>query len=265
MGITRLNTLMGLAGFWIVRDQAEDALLSLPRGDLDVPIMLGDCSLTADAQLWVPPVFRQEMFFDLITANGVITPYMPVKRTLYRLRLLNAANYRPFNLSLSAAAVTMTLIATDGGLLARPQAVTHLVITPGERAEVLIDFSLLAASVTSLELLGEWPLALGGMYTGRGTFPVLQFRVQGDSLSPMPAIPTKLSAPHLPHLDRAQQQRTFELRTYSGAHTCPHSQWRINGLTFDDLTGVLAHARSHVASLYSAPGTHTIYVSAHAL
>ena len=59
---------------------------------------------------------------------------------LVRLRLLNAANPQNFELRFSDKR-TFYVIASDGGFLAAPVAVTQLTISPAERFEVLVDFA----------------------------------------------------------------------------------------------------------------------------
>jgi FtsP/CotA-like multicopper oxidase with cupredoxin domain len=74
-----------------------------------------------------------------MVVNGVVDPVATVPQRLVRLRLLNAANARNFRLFFEDQR-SFHLIATDGGFLAEPAPLSLLVLAPGERAEILVDF-----------------------------------------------------------------------------------------------------------------------------
>jgi spore coat protein A, manganese oxidase len=159
LGITRLNIYAGLAGFYIIRDEEEEQL-NLPSGAFDIPLMLQDRSFTADGSLLYPvvkngphPIWIQEFFGETICVNGKVAPYLEVEPRKYRFRMLNASNSRFYHLTLSpanqAGQVTGKLvdappfrqIGSDAGLLPRPVPLHYLIIAPGERFDVVIDFS----------------------------------------------------------------------------------------------------------------------------
>ncbi|WP_309112004.1 multicopper oxidase domain-containing protein [Saccharothrix sp.] len=126
----------GLHGFYLLEDEDERAL-RLPGGPYDVPVMLSDAHLDASGALvWNP--FGGWFERTTLLANGRPQPYFPVEARRYRFRLLNAATHRHFRLDLDGE--QMVQIASDGGLLPRPVALTELVLSPGERAEVIVDF-----------------------------------------------------------------------------------------------------------------------------
>jgi len=145
MGINRLNIYAGLAGLYVIRD-AKEAALRLPGGRYEIPLMICDRDLRLDGQLsypvsadparpWVP-----EVFGELHLVNGRIFPYLEVEPRRYRLRLLNAANGRFYRLSLPDG-IEMHQIGTDQGLLPAPVPVRYLLLAPGERADLIIDFA----------------------------------------------------------------------------------------------------------------------------
>jgi spore coat protein A len=145
MGITRLNLFAGLIGTFLIRDEVEQSL-NLPAHERDIPLMLYDRSFDPGGQLcypvsgdpaapWVP-----EFYGNTILCNGRIYPYLEVMPARYRLRLINAANTRFFNLSLSNGAPLLQ-IGSDSGLLPAPVAQSALQLFPAERADVLVDFS----------------------------------------------------------------------------------------------------------------------------
>jgi spore coat protein A, manganese oxidase len=145
LGITRLNVYAGLFGLFLVRDEFEDGL-DLPRGKYEIPLMLYDRSFDREAQLFYPvsgdprSPWVSEVFGDGILVNGKLFPYLEVEPRFYRFRVLNAANGRFFHLAFSSRA-SFYQIGTDLGLLARPVALESLLLAPGERADVLVDFS----------------------------------------------------------------------------------------------------------------------------
>jgi len=54
LGITRLNVYAGLADFYVIRDDQEDAL-NLPSGPYEIPLMIQDRSFGVDGSLLYPP------------------------------------------------------------------------------------------------------------------------------------------------------------------------------------------------------------------
>lgn len=159
IGITRLNVFAGLLGAFLIRDEYEQAL-DLPVHERDIPLMIYDRSFDADGQLCYPvstntsapwlPDFRG----SAVLCNGRIYPYLEVAPARYRLRLINAANARSLTLALSNQAPLLQ-IGSDSGLL--PVAVAQSVVQlfPGERADVLIDFSGQAGESIHLQQEGD--------------------------------------------------------------------------------------------------------------
>lgn len=161
VGITRLNTYAGLAGFYFLRDDQEKQL-NLPGGPYEIPLVLQDRLLDDDGQLiysassmttvrLAPGVWGPEFFGNVPVINGAIYPYLEVEPRPYRFRVVNAANSRFFSLFLSDPALPFSNVAmkffqigTDGGLLPEPVDVSSVVLGPGERADLIMDFSGLA-------------------------------------------------------------------------------------------------------------------------
>lgn len=57
LGVTRLNVYAGLAGFYLLRDDTENALIAdgtLPSGDYEIELAIQDRAFTADGQLFLP-------------------------------------------------------------------------------------------------------------------------------------------------------------------------------------------------------------------
>ncbi|MCK1798059.1 multicopper oxidase domain-containing protein [Streptomyces sp. XM4193] len=162
MHITHLNVMAGLgAGSYLIRDEDEDRL-RLPSGDREIPLVFFDRNLDLDSEgeftgdLLYKGIVVADDPYELVRpftgpftlVNGVIWPHLEVEAGWYRFRALNAANNRPYLLKVldedgeEIPAEAFTLIGTDAGLLPRPDPVTAGVpLTPGERADLLIDFS----------------------------------------------------------------------------------------------------------------------------
>ena len=79
-------------------------------------------------------------FGESILVNGTAFSYLNVDTAMYRFRLLNGSSARIYNLALSNSD-NFYIIGSDGGMLPAPEMVKSLLLAPGERADILIDFS----------------------------------------------------------------------------------------------------------------------------
>ncbi len=125
----------GLAGMIIIRDPAE-AQLALPRtyGADDFPLVLQDRSFNGSGQI----VYNA--LADSVVINGTTRPYLDAPAQVVRMRVLNGANARVFEIAFSDNR-PFYVIASDGGMIGAPDTVTSLKITNGERYEILVDFT----------------------------------------------------------------------------------------------------------------------------
>jgi spore coat protein A, manganese oxidase len=184
LGITRLNVYAGLAGFYLIRDEAEKSL-NLPQGEFEIPLMLQDRLFHRDGSLYYPkvvngpkehPIWVQEFYGDMNCVNGKVMPFLEVEPRKYRFRILNAANSRFYHLRLFNADTTGNVasqsfevpsfqqIGTDGGLLPAPLELHYLLIGPAERFDVVIDFSGYDGKYFSLINDAPAPYTMGGQY-----------------------------------------------------------------------------------------------------
>ena len=258
MGLTRLNVYMGLAGFYLLRDDAEDAL-NIPRGEYEVPLAIQDRSFEPDGSLSYHTMWHDHFFGDVVLVNGKVWPYHDVKRGKYRYRVLNGSNSRVYRLALSNGA-TFWQIGTDTGLAPAPIALTSLTLVPGERADVVIDFQPYSAG-TELLLVNDAPAPFPGQ-PGVGVIPnVMKFVVQpalGDT-DPLPG--TLVAVP--PILEsQAQLQRDFELRQV--ADPCPlhmDGMWTIGGFGWSDVTETPHLGATEIwAWINKSPVTHPMHM-----
>ncbi|WP_407050546.1 multicopper oxidase domain-containing protein [Methyloraptor flagellatus] len=142
----------GLAGFLIVEDPDEIGL-GLPStwGVDDIPLLIQDKDFdAAGAPVYAPDADAIEHGFRgrTVLVNGVREAVARVPQRPVRFRLLNASSARTYRLYCEDER-GFDLIATDGGYLPGPVEITMLVLAPGERAEILIDFSLGSTNLMS--------------------------------------------------------------------------------------------------------------------
>ncbi len=142
---TARNVWRGLAGMWIIDDEL-DASLPLPRGERDLAAD-DHRPLLRQAQPAHGPVRRLRLGARTtasrarcVLVNGVFLPYHRVSATRHRLRILNASNFRIYNLELSGGAA-MVQIATESGLMPAPVKRKQVLVGPGERVELIVDFA----------------------------------------------------------------------------------------------------------------------------
>lgn len=143
-GTTGRDVYHGLAGILHVTDDQDNARgLPTSYGVDDLTLVLQDRRFSQGGQLEYNTAMGDVMHGmtgDHVLINGQIDPVAVVPRSVVRLRLVNASNARIFSLSMSDDR-PMHLIATDGGYLPHPTPLERLRLSPGERAEILIDFS----------------------------------------------------------------------------------------------------------------------------
>ena len=110
--------------------------------DCDLPVVLDDVLLDEDTLQIAPPDTDMMQLMgrlgNVLMANGRSGRRVAwTKGQTTLLRLVNASNARYWDLTLEAH--TMTVVGTDGGFLAAPYAVDHLVLAPGERTMVVVE------------------------------------------------------------------------------------------------------------------------------
>ena len=154
MGTTRLSVYAGLAGMFFVRDAFDtgehDNPLGLPAGEYEIPLVISDKLFERNGRLRYQgtPVVPQDQWGgglcgDVIVVNGKAWPRLEVDRGVYRFRAVNGTQLNDYRLELSNR-MPFWVIGGDGGLLDAPVAVQALDIAPGERYDLLVDFSSLA-------------------------------------------------------------------------------------------------------------------------
>jgi FtsP/CotA-like multicopper oxidase with cupredoxin domain len=150
LGITRTNVLAGLAGFYFLEDPSREPQ-QLPSGPYEIELAIQDRLFDTQSQLLFPdggsnptqhPFWIADFLGDVSTVNGAAWPYLEVEPRRYRFRLLDGSNTRLYNLSFGSAPVYQ--IGADDNYIDVPVPVNSVFISPGERADVIVDFSGLA-------------------------------------------------------------------------------------------------------------------------
>jgi len=224
LGITRLNVYAGLAGFYIIRDQQDtgkhDNPLGLPAAPYELGYVIQDRMFTDKGDLFFPafegdpawndfivsegatppipggPSALAEFFGDFIVVNGKIWPKAHVEPRNYRIRLLNGSDSRFMRLRFRAVTAGQTdftgtsdpldffVIGSDQGLLTQPAQVTEIDFMPGERLDLVFNFSTVppGARIIIENTLGDSPF--GGelpdaddLFPNRRTDRVMAFDV----------------------------------------------------------------------------------------
>lgn len=205
MGITRLNVYAGLAGAYLIRDECEEQL-NLPKGSYEIPLIIQDRSFNADGSLFYPtqdaqidtvyPSIVPEFFGDSILVNGKVWPYLEVEPRKYRFRIVNGSNSRFYRLSFSPGNKFIQ-IGTEQGFLEKPEHTNKFVLAPGERIDMLVDFSKFKGQIMILTNDAPSPFP-NGTPPDENTGIIMQFRVtlplahQDTSVMPLNLCPMEL-------------------------------------------------------------------------
>ncbi len=128
----------GLGGIFVVRGELDD--IPEIQTAKEEFLFLKDFAFDANGQISLPGHMdlMQGREGTILTVNGQVNPTLSLKSgELLRLRLINASASRFYRLQLEQH--PFYLIATDGGAIAQPIELQELLLSPGERAEVLVQ------------------------------------------------------------------------------------------------------------------------------
>jgi len=197
----------------------------------EIPIAIQDRSFNASGSLFYPasreffdgfggpyipdsdisPIWNPEFFGNTMVVNGKTWPVLNVEARRYRLRLLNGCNSRFLILQMAQDADAIPgiddgnstalpgmfwQIGAEGGFLPAPVQLNELLMSPAERADVIVDFTGLAVG-TEIYLVNAGPdEPFGGGVPGidfpradaASTGQVMKF-VVGPALTADPTLP----------------------------------------------------------------------------
>lgn len=241
-GSTAKQVYAGLAGLLIVTDDEEKALgLPSEYGIDDLPLILQDKQFERGS-LVLPQGMMVAMHGrrgDTLMVNGTINPVARVPRRLVRLRLVNGSNARIFDLAF-ADDRSFHWIASEGGLLESPVELRSLRLAPGERTEILVDFSdgrsaTLETGPDSNVSMMVGMMARATSQIGTGRAPVVKFEPrEGDH--PVARVPKKLLTHERLDVSKAVRRRRFSLTMQMGMGGMMDGgmgMFGINGRAFD--------------------------------
>jgi bilirubin oxidase len=245
-GTTELHVTKGLAGFIIIRDPVESAL-TLPRtyGVDDFPLVVQ--SRCFDNLYQIAGFTHDD---TVMMVNGTIDPSLQVPAQMVRFRLLNGSVDRSYLFGLSNDS-NFYQIATDGGLTEIPNDTNRLMLSPGERAEIIVNLTgLQGQTVYLMSYAAEIPNGIMGsadVSMGMATLPgynsnplngndfvVLELNVVAPTPSPVTTIPPYL-APYNPLLEGTENSvRSFGLSPQTmGPQQMIEGPFTINGESFN--------------------------------
>lgn len=230
-GLTAKQVFMGLAGMFIVNDE-EEAALNLPSGEFEVPLIIQDKHFEG-SNLDYSPTEDEIMsgyLGEQVVVNGLHAPLLNVASAWYRLRILNGSTARVYELALTGG-LHMHIIGSDGGLLKSPEIVSDILLGPGERLDVLVDFSSLT--------VGKEVYLVSNTFSkynmqGRQGFKLLKFKVDRADSSDFTLPSTLSNIPTLDHM-HAINTRTFDISAMAegdGGHGAM-GRHSINGKIFE--------------------------------
>ena len=191
----------------------------------------------------VPPIWNPEFFGNTMVVNGRTWPLLEVEPRRYRFRILNGCNSRFLILKIASdplatrpalAAHPFWQIGSDGGFLPAPVMLNELLMSPAERADVIVDFSNVPVG-TELYLINEGPDEPFGGGSPETDFPAADPATTGQvmKLKVVPRIgkdfshdPARLTLPAFKGLGAATNNRKVSLNE--------------EGSTFNDFDGPIA-------------------------
>ncbi|MEV7282455.1 multicopper oxidase domain-containing protein [Streptomyces sp. NPDC093111] len=200
-GATARHVQQGLAGMFILDDEASGLRFPHTYGRDDVPLIVRDVPFGGTGS----GAGRNESGGTAFLVNGTLEPHHEVRDETVRLRLLNASASHVY--SFGFADKDFILIGTDGGLLTAPTPLEILQLSPGERAEIIVRMRPGERSV----------LRHSSSNPSRGNRPdasspgVLELRAAAE-LRPSATLPAKMALLDLPHAKDSSHERDFVLR-----------------------------------------------------
>jgi blue copper oxidase len=236
----------GIAGFIIVRDSLE-ASLNLPRtyGVDDFPLAVQSRAFDAANQFIVGSAAD-----SFVLVNGTMNPYIDAPSQIVRFRLLNGSSERSYNFGFSDNR-NFYVIGSDGGLLTAPISLNRLKLSPGERAEILVDFgtnqgqTVYLMSYASEFLNGIYGAAQPGMGAGQQipgystnplngrNFNILEIRVGAATANSVTTVPTSLVS-HNPWTEGTENiTRTLTFRSTVTGPSAINGPFTINNQAYD--------------------------------
>lgn len=213
----------GLMGALVV----EDATPLLAGYETHI-LVLKDITITSGAPASHSTMmdYMQGKEGNVVMVNGQVNPRLYMKAgQVQRWRIVNASSARFYKLALESHA--LNLIGTDGGLVDQPYQLSEVLLSPGERVDLLVKGTLSSGSYR----LRAMPYSRMGMM-GTSTITMMTVTYKG-TLSPAQSLPVtvnpsavRLDPMMLPGGAMVMAERTLTLSMGQG-------NGYINGMDFD--------------------------------
>ncbi|MDC7235449.1 MAG: multicopper oxidase domain-containing protein [Spirochaetales bacterium] len=144
MGKTAEQVYKGLAGMIIIEDDFSKNL-NIPSdyGVDDIPLILQDRRVDSSGQFRYRPAMPDIMHGysgNVLLTNGQVYPEIETEGGIIRFRILNGSNSSLMRIRFESGK-TFRVIASDGGFLPVSADMDEIILSPGERFELLADFS----------------------------------------------------------------------------------------------------------------------------
>ncbi|TIN70246.1 MAG: multicopper oxidase family protein, partial [Mesorhizobium sp.] len=226
-GKTAEQVYRGLAGAFVVKAKADP----IPAEYGDTVLVFTDLRLAADGS--IPSNSMSDLMNgrigDHVLVNGQKNPRLSVaKGAKRRLRLYNATNARFLKLAFDGA--TITVIGTDGGLLAAPVAADEILLSPGERLELVASFD--RPGPITLDTLGYDRGWMGPGRPADAGLTLLTVDVSESEAEAVPQLPARLRS-IAPFADPVLTRRLVLTETMAMKPTGMEMGFLINGKAFD--------------------------------
>lgn len=222
---------------------------SAPANYYEIPIVIQDRSFNDDGSLFYPdnraffeglepdqlqipfipdpahdgpsdvsPIWNPEFFGNTMVVNGRTWPFLEVEQRRYRFRLLNGCNSRFLLLKMDND-MPFYQIGAEGGFLPEPVMLTQLLMSPAERADVIVDFTNIPVGqeIVLLNLGPDEPFG-GGMpgvdfdpADAGTTGQVMQFKVIASTNPDESTAPMDLMLPAIEPLGTESNVRQLTL------------------------------------------------------
>lgn len=200
-GKTAQHVYRGLAGLFIIEDE-ESKKLPSEYGVNDIPMIIQDKIFKGDGSLNENMSMTPfGLLGNQILVNGTHDPYLEVTASQVRFRLLNGSNARAYNIGFSDDR-SFDLVGNDAGLLPEPVNVDRLLLSPGERAEIVVEFK--AGEETIMHSFA------GKDGIENGEFDLVKI-IADNRLSTSSPLPNRLTAERPIEVPEHAKVRKFEL------------------------------------------------------
>lgn len=177
---------------------------------------------------------------NTVMVNGLVNPVLPIQPgQVQRWRIINGSNARFYKLSLEGH--TLYVIGTEGGLLDKPYAMSSLLLSPGERADILIRASTTKKNYRLLSL----PYSRGGGSMGQQV-TLMTVRDQGSRYND--TIPTVVNP-------SAARINPMPLKTEQLYLSMGQGKGYINGISFE----MLSDGTMKAAEIHSMLGSYEVW------